>query len=51
MRLKIVNQYPQEFNPVIPLYSIGIHPWYIVESRAADLEIIENKISNAIVPR
>jgi TatD DNase family protein len=44
----IVNQYPQEFNPVIPLYSIGIHPWYIVESRVtADLEIIENKISNA----
>jgi TatD DNase family protein len=46
--LAIVNQYPQEFNEAIPYYSIGIHPWYIVKSRVtADLEIIENQISNA----
>ena len=41
----LVNQYPQEFNAAIPYYSIGIHPWYIVEhSVEADLEIIESKL-------
>ncbi|PRZ20628.1 TatD family hydrolase [Flavobacterium granuli] len=43
--LELVNQYPQEFDPGIPYYSIGIHPWYIVEERLeSDLEIIETKI-------
>lgn len=43
--LELVNQYPQEFNAVIPLYSVGIHPWYIVEERVdADLKIIEEKL-------
>lgn len=43
--LELVNQYPQEFDAVIPFYSIGIHPWYIVEERVeADLEIIESKL-------
>jgi len=43
--LELVNQYPQEFDAEIPFYSIGIHPWYIVESRVeADLEIIESKL-------
>jgi TatD DNase family protein len=43
--LELVNQYPQEFDPAIPFYSIGIHPWYIVEERLrADLEGIENKL-------
>lgn len=43
--LEIVNQYPQEFDAVIPHYSIGIHPWYIVEdSIEADLAIIESKL-------
>ena len=41
----LVNQYTQEFNAAIPYYSIGIHPWYIVEhSVEADLEIIESKL-------
>lgn len=43
--LELVNQYPQEFDVAIPNYSIGIHPWYIVENRIdADLEIIESKL-------
>jgi TatD DNase family protein len=43
--LEIVNQYPQEFDASIPHYSIGIHPWYIVEDRInADLTIIESKL-------
>ena len=43
--LELVNQYPQEFDASIPNYSIGIHPWYIVEDRVdADLEIIESKL-------
>jgi TatD DNase family protein len=43
--LELVNQYPQEFDSSIPFYSIGIHPWYILEDRVkADLKIIENKL-------
>jgi TatD DNase family protein len=43
--LELVNQYPQEFDATIPFYSIGIHPWYILEDRIeADLEIIESKL-------
>ncbi|PKH69110.1 hydrolase TatD [Flavobacterium sp. ALD4] len=43
--LELVNQYPQEFDASIPFYSIGIHPWHIVEGRVeSDLEIIENKL-------
>ncbi|MDW8848851.1 TatD family hydrolase [Flavobacterium sp. MMLR14_040] len=43
--LELVNQYPQEFNAGIPFYSVGIHPWYIVEDRVdADLKIIEEKL-------
>ena len=43
--LEIVNQYPQEFDATIPHYSIGIHPWFIVEERIeADLAVIESKI-------
>jgi TatD DNase family protein len=43
--LELVNQYPQEFDASIPFYSIGIHPWYIVENRVkADLEIMESKL-------
>ena len=46
--LELVNQYPQEFDAAIPFYSIGIHPWYIVEERLeADLEIIENKLQES----
>lgn len=46
--LELVNQYPQEFDGTIPYYSIGIHPWFIVEDRIeADLAIIESKIQEA----
>ncbi|UFH34576.1 TatD family hydrolase [Flavobacterium acetivorans] len=43
--LELVNQYPQEFDSSIPNYSIGIHPWYIVQERLeSDLDIIESKL-------
>jgi TatD DNase family protein len=43
--LELVNQYPWEFDQRIPFYSIGIHPWFIVETRLeSDLEIIESKL-------
>ena len=43
--LELVNQYPHEFDASIPFYSIGIHPWYIVEDRIdTDLKIIEEKL-------
>lgn len=45
--LELVNQYPHEFDASIPNYSIGIHPWHIVEDRiGADLEIIESKLKD-----
>ncbi|WP_369014507.1 TatD family hydrolase [Flavobacterium anhuiense] len=43
--LELVNQYPKDFDASIPFYSIGIHPWYIEESRLdEDLKIIEEKL-------
>ncbi|HLF51826.1 TatD family hydrolase [Flavobacterium sp.] len=43
--LELVNQYPQDFVENIPFYSIGIHPWYIVEEQIeADLQLIESKL-------
>ena len=43
--VELVNQYPQEFDAAIPYYSIGIHPWYIVEDSVEnDLAIIESKL-------
>ena len=43
--IEVVNQYPWEFDALIPSYSIGIHPWYIDENRlASDLKIIELKL-------
>ena len=45
--LELVNQYPHEFNDWGPKYSIGIHPWYIVEERLeADFEILESKLTD-----
>ena len=45
--LELVNQYPQEFDATILNYSIGIHPWHIVEDRIdEDLEIIESKLKD-----
>ena len=44
--LEVVNQYPWEFNPTIPKYSIGIHPWYINENRLiSDLNLIQEKLT------
>jgi TatD DNase family protein len=45
--LELVNQYPQEFDASIPNYSIGIHPWHIVEDKIdEDLSIIESKLKD-----
>ncbi|WP_445452114.1 TatD family hydrolase [Flavobacterium sp. 25HG05S-40] len=42
----LVNQYPWEFDASIPLYSIGIHPWYISKERLeSDLKLIEEKLA------
>lgn len=46
--IALVNQYPQDFDANIATYSIGIHPWYIVEERiASDLAIIESKLKDS----
>ncbi|MFV8326537.1 TatD family hydrolase [Flavobacterium sp. ZS1P14] len=46
--LELVNQYPWEFDAMIPFYSIGIHPWFIDEKRLeSDLEIIESKLQES----
>ena len=46
-RIELVNQYPNEFTKSFPYYSIGIHPWYIVEERvASDLKIIEQQLQD-----
>jgi len=43
--VELVNQYPWAFDDTIPQYSIGIHPWYIDETRlASDLATIEEKL-------
>ncbi len=45
--LEVVNQYPQEFDATIPNYSIGIHPWYIVEDRLEeDFKVLESKLQD-----
>ncbi|TBX70099.1 TatD family deoxyribonuclease [Flavobacterium silvisoli] len=44
--LELVNQYPWAFDETIPQYSIGIHPWYIDESRLeSDLQLIDKKLA------
>jgi TatD DNase family protein len=46
--LELVNQYPQEFDATIGCYSIGIHPWYIMEEQLeTDLQIIESKLQES----
>lgn len=30
--IEIVNQYPKEINLDLPVYSVGIHPWYLNEN-------------------
>lgn len=45
--LELVNQYPLEFDATIPYYSIGIHPWKIIESNVDnELNIIESKLNS-----
>ena len=46
--IEVVNQYPWEFDALIPNYSIGIHPWYIDEKRLeSDLACITEKLQLA----
>ncbi len=46
--IEVVNQYPWEFDALIPNYSIGIHPWYIDEKRLeSDLACIKEKLQLA----
>ena len=43
--VELVNQFPQDFDASIPVFTIGIHPWFIVEDRlASDLDIVETKL-------
>lgn len=43
--LELTNQYPNDFDESIPFYSIGIHPWYIVDNEIDNyLKIIESKL-------
>ncbi|GAA3755394.1 TatD family hydrolase [Flavobacterium ginsengiterrae] len=45
--LELVNQYPQEFDETITVYSVGIHPWHIKEDQIdAELKIVEDKLQN-----
>ena len=42
---ELVNQYPKDFDASIENYSIGIHPWHIVENKIEDeLAFIESKL-------
>jgi TatD DNase family protein len=44
--LELVNQYPQEFEALIPFYSIGIHPLYLDENRLkTDFKIVDEKLA------
>ncbi len=44
---ELVNQYPKDFDASIPNYSMGIHPWYIVEEKIEDeLAFLESKLSD-----
>ncbi|WP_430613829.1 TatD family hydrolase [Flavobacterium sp. JP2137] len=45
--LDIVNQYPGDFDGALPFYSIGIHPWYIVEeSLESHLAVIDRQLQS-----
>ena len=42
---EIVNQYPENFEENHPFFSIGIHPWYIDESKLiSNLAVVESKL-------
>ena len=43
--IEIVNQYPKEINSNLPVYSVGIHPWYLNEiDFQKELSLIEKHI-------
>lgn len=44
--ITVVNQYPWDFIPKTPIYSMGIHPWYINENRLeSDINILKEKLT------
>lgn len=45
--IEIVNQYPKEINSNLPIYSVGIHPWYLNEiDFQKELLLIEEHIQS-----
>lgn len=45
--IEIVNQYPKEINSNLPIYSVGIHPWYLNEiDFQKELLLIEKHIQS-----
>ena len=45
--IEIVNQYPKEINSNLPVYSVGIHPWYLNEiDFQKELLLIEKHIQS-----
>ena len=45
--LELINQYPLDFDATVPYYSIGIHPWRIIEANIDnELAIIESKLNS-----
>ena len=45
--IEIVNQYPKEINSSLPIYSVGIHPWYLNEiDFQKELLLIEKHIQS-----
>jgi len=44
---ELVNQYPDTFDLSVPIWSIGIHPWRIEQSRIEDdFKFLEEKLSS-----
>lgn len=45
--IEIINQYPKEINSNLPIYSVGIHPWYLNEiDFQKELLLIEKHIQS-----
>ncbi|MFM2230071.1 MAG: Tat-linked quality control protein TatD [Bacteroidota bacterium] len=43
--IELVNQYPWEFDAAAPIYSIGIHPWFIdAQQWKLHLEIVDQHL-------
>lgn len=44
---ELINQHPKDFDASISNYSIGIHPWYIIENKIdEDLSFIKSKLAD-----